>query len=229
MFLPKIKMDFGKQFKTKNDHNKKTMNVEKGYGHAQFFPCHLDIWVFLYLWLLEYPYWHYVKPFPMVKREEFGFKFSAFSALKEVPEPLQSLALKAKEAVKSSYSPYSHFAVGAAVLLANGVVVMGSNQENGAYPSGLCAERVALFYAGAAFPGIAVKAIAIAAQYEGKPTDEPVSPCGGCRQVMMETRRMGGAPIQLLMVGEEKIVLVEDVAFLLPLAFSNIDDALKGI
>ena len=202
------------------------MNVEKGYGHAQFFPCHLDIWVFWYLGC-----WNILlalrKTVSHGKREGFGFKFSAFSALKEVPEPLQSLALKAKEAVKSSYSPYSHFAVGAAVLLANGEVVMGSNQENGAYPSGLCAERVALFYAGAAFPGIAVKAIAIAAQYEGKPTDEPVSPCGGCRQVMMETRRMGGAPIQL-MVGEEKIVLVEDVAFLRPLAFFNIDDALKG-
>jgi cytidine deaminase len=163
----------------------------------------------------------------MEKKVEFGFQYSEFSRLEELPESLIKLSQKAKEAVKSSHSPYSHFAVGAAVLLENGEVVLGSNQENGAYPSGLCAERVALFYAGSAFPNIAVTAIAIAASFKGKPTKEPISPCGGCRQVMIETRHMGKQPIKLVMLGENKIVLVEDVVYLLPFNFSSIDDVIK--
>ncbi len=165
----------------------------------------------------------------MEKKVEYGFQFSEFSRLDELPDSLVKLAQKAKEATKSSHSPYSHFAVGAAVLLENGEVILGSNQENGAYPSGLCAERVALFYAGSAFPNVAVKAIAIAASFRGKPTNEPISPCGGCRQVMIETRHMGKEPIKLIMLGESKIVLVEDVTYLLPFNFLNIDDAVKGV
>ena len=137
------------------------------------------------------------------------------------------LAEKAYEALKTSYSPYSHFAVGAALLLKNGEIILGSNQENGAYPSGLCAERVALFYAGATFPNVPVKAIAIAANHNGTPTDNPVAPCGGCRQVMIETRTIGKEPITLIMVGKKRVVVVDDVSHMLPFSFTNMDEFLK--
>jgi cytidine deaminase len=163
----------------------------------------------------------------MEVRKEFGFHYHEYSGISELPETLAKLAQKAKEALKSSHSPYSHFAVGAAVLLDNGEVILGSNQENGAYPSGICAERVALFYAGSAYPNLAVTAIAVAANYKGKPTIEPISPCGGCRQVMIETRNMSNCAIKLVMIGEKKVTVVDDVAYLLPFSFSSIDDAIK--
>jgi cytidine deaminase len=163
----------------------------------------------------------------MAKKIDFKFHYSEYQSLEELPVGFKELAIKAMQAIDSSYSPYSQFAVGAAVQLENGQIVMGSNQENGAYPSGLCAERVALFYAGAAFPKVRVTSIAIAASHLGKPIAEPVSPCGGCRQVMIETQNLGGKPFTVIMVGEKRIVVVEDVRFLLPFTFSNILDAIK--
>lgn len=163
----------------------------------------------------------------MDKKKESKFLYTEYSGINDLPEDLSILARKAQEALKTSYSPYSHFSVGAALQLANGQYVLGSNQENGAYPSGLCAERVALFYAGSTFPTIPVVAIAVAASYKGKPTDEPVSPCGGCRQVMIETRSAGNEPIKMVMVGASKVIVVEDVSHLLPFTFSNINDIVK--
>ncbi len=159
--------------------------------------------------------------------KELSFQYKEFVDVRDLPEELQQLAIKAKEALATSYSPYSEFAVGAAVLLENGELVLGSNQENGAYPSGLCAERVALFYAGSKFPGVRVKAMAVTASFKGNPIAEPVSPCGACRQVMIETQSIGAKPYTVAMVGENRIIVVEDVRYLLPFTFSNVNDAIR--
>ena len=127
-----------------------------------------------------------------------------------------------------SYAPYSRFSVGAAVLLANGETVCGSNQENAASPSGLCAERTALFFANSHYPDIAVTAIAIAARNEkGEFVEQPVSPCGTCRQVMMESQCRGSQPLRILLYGRKCIYEVDHVEDLLPLSFTAKDMAVE--
>lgn len=153
--------------------------------------------------------------------KESGFKYTEYSSIDELSKEDSRLVNLAIEAQKGSYSPYSNFSVGAAVLLENGEIIQGSNQENGAYPSGLCAERVALFYAGAKYPNIPVKTIVVTASYKGVLTDDPVPPCGACRQVMIETREIGKKPLKAILVGKKKIYEVEDVSFLLPFSFSS--------
>lgn len=136
------------------------------------------------------------------------------------PTQLQ-LVEKAKKATFTSYSPYSQFRVGAALLLTNGETVCGSNQENASYPIGCCAERTALFYAGANYPDTAVSAIAIAARgTNGEFLAEPAAPCGMCRQALMETEHRFG-PIQVLLYGTNGIYCFEKVADLLPLVFTS--------
>ncbi|MDR1682927.1 MAG: cytidine deaminase, partial [Candidatus Symbiothrix sp.] len=131
----------------------------------------------------------------------------------------KNLVNAAKEAVTRSYSPYSNFQVGAAVLLANGEIVTGSNQENIAYPSGLCAERTALFYANSRFPDEAVDTIAVAAFTNGDFTEDPVPPCGSCRQVILEAQNRYGHPVKMLLCGRDVIYKVEKITDLLPLSF----------
>ncbi|MDL2224088.1 cytidine deaminase [Bacteroidales bacterium OttesenSCG-928-M06] len=127
----------------------------------------------------------------------------------------------AKDATSRSYSPYSHFRVGAAVRLSNGEIVAGSNQENVAYPSGLCAERTALFYATSHFSGIAVQEMAIAAFSQNDFTKYPVTPCGACRQVMMEVQSRYKNEIKLYLYGEKEIFIVETITDILPLSFGE--------
>jgi cytidine deaminase len=127
----------------------------------------------------------------------------------------------AKEAVKSAYCPYSGFRVGAAVLLGNGEIIRGSNQENAAYPSGLCAERTALFYANSRFPGEAVDTVAVAAFCNGSYTAEPITPCGACRQVILEAQNRYNHPVRLILYGEKACYVVESISELLPLGFKN--------
>jgi cytidine deaminase len=129
------------------------------------------------------------------------------------------LIAEAREAAKSAYAPYSHFFVGAAVMLENGVIIRGNNQENAAYPSGLCAERVALFYANATYPEVAVKMIAITATDKAGRIHEDVSPCGSCRQVMLESEAKSGIPITVILDGEKSIRILEGIESLLPLSF----------
>ncbi|MCQ2233525.1 MAG: cytidine deaminase [Paludibacteraceae bacterium] len=127
----------------------------------------------------------------------------------------------AKEATKTSYSPYSHFAVGAAVRLSNNKTVTGSNQENGAYPSGLCAERTALFSAGALYPSETVTAIAIAAYTNGAFLESPITPCGACAQVMAEAEiRANNKPITILLYGTKGIYKLNGVSSILPFTFN---------
>lgn len=160
--------------------------------------------------------------------KEYTFNFKEYASIGDLPSEYQTLVNKAVDAQKSSYSPYSNFAVGASVLLANGEILQGSNQENGAFPSGMCAERVALFYAGSKYPGVAVKAIAISASFKGAGPLEPISPCGACRQVMLETRNIGNTPMEVIMVGERRIYVIDDVTLMLPFSFSKVDEAIKG-
>ncbi len=137
----------------------------------------------------------------------------------DLTEEEKSLINKAKKASEKAYAPYSSFQVGAAVLLDNGEIITGNNQENAAYPSGLCAERIAVFYANAQYPDVSVKMLAIAAQNGGKWLEKPVSPCGSCRQVLLETERRFDTDIQVLLYGEKEILKIESIKDLLPFAF----------
>ena len=126
------------------------------------------------------------------------------------------------EATSRSYAPYSKFHVGAAVRLDNGVEIIGCNQENAAYPSGLCAERTALFAAGAQYPDVPVRMLAIAARgTHGELEDEPVPPCGSCRQVMVETETRANAPMRILLYGKKYVYVIDGIRKLMPLTFSE--------
>jgi cytidine deaminase len=129
--------------------------------------------------------------------------------------------LEARRITGQAYAPYSGFHVGAAVLLGNGLIVSGNNQENSAYPSGLCAERVALFYANANYPDSEVKTIAISAAKNGVLVNEPVKPCGSCRQALAETEVRFGTPIRIILDGQDSILVLNGVESLLPLSFSK--------
>jgi cytidine deaminase len=133
----------------------------------------------------------------------------------------RELAEAARQATHGSYAPYSHFHVGAAALLADGTVVTGANQENAAYPSGLCAERTTLFYAGARYPKLSVKALAIAADDEQGGPSSPIPPCGACRQVLLETEQRFAQPIRVLLCGKKEVYVVNSAAELLPLTFGS--------
>lgn len=139
----------------------------------------------------------------------------------ELSEIDQKLIKVAKEATNRSYAPYSHFCVGAAALLNNGEIISGCNQENAAYPSGLCAERTTLFYANSRYPDTAVEALAIAARSQSGFLINPIPPCGACRQVLLETERRFGVPIRVLLYSKNDIFLVNSVEDLLPLSFGS--------
>ena len=134
----------------------------------------------------------------------------------------QELIEKAKNAYSNAYAPYSGFFVCASVLLENGEIINGSNQENAAYPSGLCAERVALFYAGAKYPEVAIKTIAISAKSKTFEIDDVVSPCGACRQVMAEYQQKQGEDIRLLLHSpNDEVLIANSLTDLLPFMFNS--------
>lgn len=144
-----------------------------------------------------------------------------YDSVNELSKEDQALVIQAKDAALRSYAPYSKFNVGAALLLENGEIVQGNNQENSAYPSGLCAERVAVFYANAKYPDVPVKAIAITSRTNGSFLETPVPPCGSCRQVLLETEDRYNQPIRVILCGENKIRIVESIKQLLPLFFDK--------
>lgn len=156
-------------------------------------------------------------------RKNISIHISEAESIGDLPAEDQVLVTIAREMTIKAYAPYSGFSVGAAVLLENGEVVRGSNQENGAYPSGLCAERVAVFAASAMYPGVAMKTIAISARTAHPGMDDPVSPCGACRQVMLEYEVLQQKSIKLLLSNEKgKIVIIDKVEDLLPLSFTGV-------
>lgn len=134
----------------------------------------------------------------------------------------QKLVDEARRATLRSYAPYSHFCVGAAIMLSNGEIVTGANQENAAFPSGTCAERTACFYAGASHPGAQFEKIAIAARgTDGNEVEQPIPPCGACRQSLLEYEKLAGHDVEVILVGRNTIYIVPSVASLLPLSFSS--------
>lgn len=159
----------------------------------------------------------------MIKKD-LSFQIFEVDSHAELNPQEQKLVKLAREMTEKAYAPYSEFFVGAAVLLGNGEIITGSNQENGAYPSGLCAERVAVFAASAMFPGVPMKVIAVSAKSTRLKMEEPVSPCGACRQVLLEYEILQKAPIRVLLAKEDgKILIIEKVHDLLPLSFSGND------
>lgn len=128
----------------------------------------------------------------------------------------------ARAATERSYAPYSHFHVGAAILLDNGEIVTGANQENAAYPSGTCAERTTCYYAHARWPEARFQTIAIAARgTDGEYVADPIAPCGACRQALLEYETLAGHDVRVLLVGRDKIFILPSVRATLPLAFSE--------
>lgn len=149
-------------------------------------------------------------------------ELEVYKSIKDLILKDAELLVAAKKMVKTAYAPYSEFHVGAAVLLENGEIIAGNNQENAAYPSGLCAERVALFYAGSQYPTIAIKTIAISVKSKNVIISEPLSPCGGCRQVIAEYENKFKKPIRIIMSGEKgQIYIANSIESLLPLMFSK--------
>jgi cytidine deaminase len=157
-----------------------------------------------------------------MKKIHVQSEFYEYNSVDELSAEEKKLLEDARKSAGNSYAPYSHFHVGAAVLLENGVVVCGNNQENASYPVGLCAERVAVFAAGANYPGVKIKAIAITAFSEEFVIDQPVSPCGACRQAIAEYEHRYKQPVRILLTGEKGSILIADgIKNFLPFLFDG--------
>jgi cytidine deaminase len=156
--------------------------------------------------------------------KEEKIKLSFITAhLSELSKNEQQLVANAKSAIKTAYAPYSAFLVGSSVLLENGEIINGSNQENVAYPSGLCAERVALFYAGAKYPDVKIKKIAVSVLSEGFEVTDVVSPCGACRQVMAEYECKQDKAIKVILHSPtDEVLIANKVEDLLPFMFKSL-------
>ena len=155
-----------------------------------------------------------------MEKQKIEIQLEVFETVSELPKNIQKLMDKAQQARENAYAPYSLFKVGAAVLMASGEITLGNNQENAAYPSGLCAERVAIFHTGALFPNEKISAMAITARSLNQSLSEPIGPCGACRQSMAEYEQKQKSPIAVYFMGETgKIVKVDSVMDLLPLGF----------
>ncbi len=155
-------------------------------------------------------------------QKEYSFKFQLYPNWESLQTIDISVVNKAFEAMEKAYAPYSKFKVGAALLLEDGQIIQGNNQENIAYPSGLCAERVALFHAGAQFPGITVDLICIVAKGDLMPISQLLSPCGACRQVMLESENRQNKPIRIILVNQDnRTMCIDSVQNLLPFGFGT--------
>ena len=157
-----------------------------------------------------------------MKNIKFNTEFTIYASKEALKDDVQELFKAAETARKNAYAPYSKFLVGAALKLENGEVITGSNQENAAYPSGLCAERTAIFYAGAQFPNQNILKIAISAGLKEKALDRPIPPCGACRQALVEYEQRQNIPIELYFMGTEgQVAYSESVENILPWIFDK--------
>jgi len=155
-----------------------------------------------------------------MKQITHSFEYQIFDSAQELNNEDRTLLDQAKESLSSSYAPYSHYHVGAAVRLENGAIVKGSNQENMSFPAGLCAERVAIYAAAVQYPGIPIRALAITARAEAFSVKEPVPPCGVCRQAIVEYEMKFQGKIRLILSGETgSVYIIEGMQALLPLTF----------
>lgn len=155
-------------------------------------------------------------------QKEIKVSFLEYKSVDELNPEDRELAAEAIEAMGGAYAPYSHFHVGAAVRMSNGQIVRGANQENAAFPSGLCAERTAMFAASARYPDKQMRSIALVGGVYGRMTAEPATPCGACRQVMAQYQTKAGQPVSVLMIGARRIWKFEKVDDILPLIFDSI-------
>ena len=147
---------------------------------------------------------------------------SVYSNISALPNDVNNLMQQAIETRKKAYAPYSKFRVGAAILLNNGQIIEGSNQENAAYPSGLCAERVAIFYAGAKYPDAKIVKMAISATSDNFVSKTPIPPCGSCRQSISEYEQKQQASIEIYFMGEEgEVYKSNSIGDLLPFSFTG--------
>jgi cytidine deaminase len=157
-----------------------------------------------------------------MKQININTSFTVFSSAEELPQEVQSLMQQAVEIRKKAYAPYSKFRVGTALLLDNGKIVLGSNQENAAYPSGLCAERVAIFQSGAIYPEAKIVKLVVTAASDNNETKSPIPPCGACRQSISEYEFKQDSPIEIYFMGESGEVYKSDsIKNLLPLSFDK--------
>ncbi len=164
-----------------------------------------------------------------MKKLHVQSEFLEFDSVDDLDPVDQKLVAEARKSAGNAYAPYSNFNVGAAVLLENGTVVLGNNQENASYPIGLCAERVAVFSAGANYPGVKIKAIAITATSKQFAIDQPVAPCGACRQAIAEYEHRYQYPIRLILFGETgKVLIAEGIKNFLPYMFDGDNLKAKG-
>lgn len=157
-----------------------------------------------------------------MKKLELTTVVTVYENVEELPSEVQLLMKEAVKIRKTAYAPYSKFNVGTAFLLENGEIITGNNQENAAYPSGMCAERVAVWQASSRFPDVKIKIIAITASSKNNPVTEPVAPCGGCRQTLSEYEIKQDSNIEIYFMGETgNIIKTESLHDLLPLAFDK--------
>lgn len=154
--------------------------------------------------------------------KKINISFEEYSSIEELNAEDRELASEALLAMQNAYAPYSHFHVGAAVRMSNGQIVRGSNQENAAFPSGLCAERTAMFAASARYPDKDMRSIALAGGVHGRLALQPATPCGACRQVMAQYQRKAGKPMSVIMIGASRIWKFKCVDDILPLIFDSI-------
>ena len=157
-----------------------------------------------------------------MEKKTLTIPYEEYASIAELPAADRALMEAAVEAVAGSYAPYSHFNVGAAVRLSDGTVVKGANQENAAYPSGLCAERTAMFAASANNPGVPFESLAVVCSRDGKLMPNPGSPCGACRQVMAQYEREAGRPMRILLGSSGPILAFTGVKSLMPLIFNDL-------
>ena len=157
-----------------------------------------------------------------MKKVTITTNFDVFETIQELPTDIQNLMHEAVAIRKTAYAPYSHFKVGTAILLDNGEIILGSNQENAAYPSGLCAERIAVFYAGTKYPEAKILKMAISAASDNTTTSAPIPPCGACRQSIAEYEIKQNTPIEIYFMGEIGSIYKSDsLKNLLPLLFDK--------
>ena len=154
--------------------------------------------------------------------KKYIINYEEFTSASQMTPEDQEMVAAALDAQKGSYSPYSHFQVGASLKLENGLVLKGANQENAAYPSGLCAERTVMFYAGANYPDIPFDTLAIAGSDHGVLCESPASPCGACRQVMAEYQKKHNKPFNIILVGSKRIRKFHCVDDVLPFIFDSL-------
>ncbi|MBR4883386.1 MAG: cytidine deaminase [Bacteroidales bacterium] len=157
-----------------------------------------------------------------MQQKNVTVNYREYESIEELPLPDKYLLQEAINATASSYAPYSNFNVGAAVRMSNGEIVTGSNQENAASPSGLCAERVAIFAAHHQYPSQAIEAIAVVGKQDGKITSELTFPCAACIQVMLESQKRSGKPLQIIVGSSGRIQVFSSVNDLLPFSFTEI-------